>query len=381
MQILIAPNAFKSSLKADQVASALAEGLESSGCGAVTCFPIGDGGDGTMELLSRHLKLKSAEVEAVDPLGRPIKASYGYDIHTDTAYIEMADASGLRLLALNELNPMRTNSVGTGLMVLDALDRGARHIVIGLGGSATVDGGCGILRVLGARFLDDKGEELTAYPSALVDVHQVDLSLLHPRVQYCEFTVLTDVKNTLLGRTGAAFVFGPQKGASNDQVELLDDFMERLNCVWTTQLKKDAARLVGGGAAGGTAAGLWAMVDAELVNGIDYFLDAVGFDKQLEKAALVITGEGAIDRQTLDGKGPFGVACRAKALNIPVIGVAGRIALNGDAELAHYFDVLIPINHDVLPLEALKECNVENLKRTGKLIGNLLQIGAKKTDK
>lgn len=381
MEILIAPNAFKGSLKADQVAVALAEGLQSSGCGAVTCFPIGDGGDGTMELLSGHLKLNPVEVDTVDPLGRPIKASYGYDFYTETAYIEMADAAGLRLLAFNELNPTRTNGSGTGLMVLDALDKGARHIVIGLGGSATVDGGCGILHVLGARFLDEKGKELAAYPSALVDTHQIDMSLLHPRVQYCEFTVLTDVKNTLLGRTGAAFVFGPQKGASNDQVELLDDFLERLNWIWTMQLKKDAARLAGGGAAGGTAAGLWAMVDARLVNGIDYFLDVTGFDEQLERTAVVITGEGAIDRQTLDGKGPFGVACRAKALNIPVIAVAGRIALQGDEEFADYFDALIPINHDVLPLEALKECNVENLKRTGKLIGNLLQIGAKKTGK
>jgi glycerate kinase len=382
MQILIAPNAFKNSLAADQVAIALAEGLKESGliC-SLSCFPIGDGGDGTMKLLIKHLCLNTVEVNTIDPLGRPIKANYGYDQKTATAYIEMADASGIRLLADNELNPMKATSQGTGLMIKDALVRGARYIVLGVGGSATVDGACGILSAMGAKFLDKKGEELKVSPLELLKLDRIDLSGLDKRIEYCRFTVLTDVKNKLLGSKGAAFVFGPQKGASLEQQEILDDFLEHLNCIWTTQLKKDAGRLIGGGAAGGVAAGLWAMLDAELLNGIDYFLKVTDFDKKLTKADLLITGEGAIDLQTLDGKGPFGVAYRAKALGLPVIGVAGNVPLQTNEQMDAYFDILIPTGHGAVSLEELKKCTAENLERTGKLIGKFLQFASKKTVK
>ncbi|MEH6305845.1 glycerate kinase [Olivibacter sp. CPCC 100613] len=382
MQILIAPNAFKNSLPADQVATALAAGLkESSLPCSLCCFPIGDGGDGTVELLISHLGLKSIAVDTVDPFGRPIKGKYGYDPQTATAYIEMADASGIRLLATEELNPMQANSVGTGWMLKDALDQGAKHVVLGLGGSATVDGACGMLSALGVEFLDKEGNALKVFPQQLLKLDKIDVSGLDERMKYCQFTVLTDVKNRLLGKKGAAFVFGPQKGASSDEVEVLDDFLEHLNCVWSTQLGKDAGQLAGGGAAGGVAAGLWAVVDAAIMDGIDYFLESTGFDEELKKANLLITGEGSIDLQTLDGKGPFGVAHRAKSLQIPTIGVGGAIPLAVDERLAAYFDVLIPINHHVAPFDELKICTFENLRRTGKLIGELLQLGLKKTVK
>lgn len=382
MRILIAPNAFKDSLTAEQAAMALTEGLQASGLACtIDCFPIGDGGDGTISLLTKQLKLPSVSVDTVDPLGRPLKVAYGYNPHDAIAYIEMAAASGIHLLTAEELNPMRTNTVGTGMMIMDALNRGAKHIVLGIGGSATVDGGCGVLHAMGANFVDKEGMRLEPYPEQLLKLWKIDLSDLDERIEYCRFTLLTDVKNKLLGKRGAAFVFGPQKGASDIQVEMLDDALEHLNCVWMTQFKKDASRVIGGGAAGGLAAGLWAMLDAELLSGIDYFLQVTNFEKRLNETDLLITGEGAIDLQTLDGKGPYGVASRAKARGINVIGVAGNIPLIAQEQMDTYFDLLIPIGHGAFPLEKLKRYTFENLKRTGKMIGKILQIGAEKTIK
>lgn len=378
MQILIAPNAFKNSLPADKVAEAIAAGLISSKlkCTIVT-LPIGDGGDGTMDLLRTYLELEVVRVNSSDALGRPIESTYGYRSLTHTAFIEMADTAGIRLLKEGELNPMNTSSMGTGKVMLDALNKGARHIVLGVGGSATVDGGCGIMVALGAKFKNNKGEILGLPPESLQEVEEVDLLGLDERLKYCKITVLSDVKNKLLGVNGAAFVFGPQKGATADQVELLDDLLERLNCRWITDLGKDASKLLGGGAAGGVAAGLWAMAGADLVSGIDYFLEAAAFEQKLNNIDLVITGEGALDEQTLEGKGPYGVAQKAREKGIPVIGIAGKVPLEYNEELAQYFDEIIPINHMAASFSKLKSSTYENLVRTGKLIGDLLYIGKK----
>jgi glycerate kinase len=375
MNILIAPNAFKNSLNANDAAFAIQQGLALSSLDCMsTCFPIADGGDGTGSLIIEKCGGKVIEKEVHDPLGRKIKASFGLIDNGLTAVIEMADASGLRLLNKDELNPLKASSYGTGELVRFALDAGVNKIIIAMGGSATVDGGCGILNALGVSFLNASGEPLPANPKELADMAKVDTSALDKRILNCEVVILCDVDNELLGLRGAAHVFGPQKGATPEAVKLLDDFLKNFAAISTRQTGIDIAGIKHSGTAGGAAAGLHAWVNAKLVNGIDYFLSLTGFDEALKDCDLLITGEGSIDKQTLQGKGPFGVAVKAKKANVPVIGVAGKIPLEQDEELSKYFDVLMPINNESGDLETAMKNTRANLVRTAKMIGDLIAI-------
>jgi glycerate kinase len=378
MHILIAPNAFKNSLDAPQAAVAIQQGLKLSKLECTSeCFPIADGGDGTGSLIIERCKGKVIWKEVHDPLGRKIEASFGLIGGGKTAVIEMANASGLRLLNKNELNPLKASSYGTGQLIRFALDEGADKIIIAMGGSATVDGGCGILSALGIIFLDANGERLIATPEFLVNVAKVDITELDPRILDREVVILCDVDNQLLGPQGAAQVFGPQKGASVDDVQLLEAFLENFAVVSTVQTGIDMAHIKHGGAAGGATAGLYTWLNAKLVNGIEYFLSLTDFDEALKRSDLVITGEGSIDRQTLQGKGPYGVALRAKNKNIPVIGLAGKIPVEQDAELQQYFDVLMSINNEPVDLTVAMGNTKENLIRTGIAVGNIINIKAK----
>jgi glycerate kinase len=372
MHLLIAPNAFKNSLTANEAAAAIQRGLSRSHLTATTeCFPVGDGGDGTGDLLIQRLHGQHIAAKARDPLGRPIAANFGL-IQPHTAIIEMATASGLHLLDPAELNPLRTSSAGTGDLIRAALDRHAQRIILGMGGSATVDGGTGILRALGARFLNSYGQPLEDLPAQLPDLASIDLSDLDPRLQSTELIVLCDVINPLTGPEGAATVFGPQKGATVKAVQHLESGMERLAQVITGQTGLELATLPRTGTAGGAAAGLHGLLQASLVSGIDYFLEITGFDAALDHSDWVITGEGSIDEQTLQGKGPLGVARRAKKKSIPVIGLAGRLPLEMSPGLKEYFDMLMPINPEPLELaEALRLAAV-NLERTAVQLGNWL---------
>jgi glycerate kinase len=375
MHILIAPNAFKNSLAADQAANAIEVGfLQSSLTCSCECFPIGDGGDGTGELIIKKFGGIRITGEVYDPLNRRISASFGWIDNAKTAVIEMADASGIRLLKPEESNPLIASSYGTGEQIKVALDKGAKKILICMGGSATVDGATGMLSALGARFLDDSGNELADLPEALVNLATIDLSNLDKRIIDCEVIVLCDVDNLLLGEKGAAAMFGPQKGASAENVKKLDDALSRLSEITLQQTGKDMSTIQYGGTAGGAAAGLYALINAELVNGIEYFLELTRFDDSLNKADLVITGEGKIDEQTLQGKGPIGVAKRAKLKGIPVIGLAGKIPLEKNSELEQYFDVLIPIGNEPVDLATALHDTYNNLKRTAREIANLLAM-------
>lgn len=375
MHILISPNAFKHSLNAEAAASAIREGLMQSSLDCTCeCFPIGDGGDGTGELIIKKCRGDLVNAEVHDPLGRKINASFGLIDEGKTAVIEMADASGLRLLQAEELNPLQATSFGTGEQVKIALDKGARKIIIGMGGSATVDGGSGMLKALGIRFRDAVGKELPNLPASLTQLDSVDLSGLDKRILEAEVIVLCDVDNMLLGEHGAAAIFGPQKGASVEDVQKLDSALARLSEVALQQTGKDMAAIKYGGTAGGGAAGLYAFLNARLVNGIDHFLQLTGFDTALEKSDLVITGEGSIDEQTLQGKGPFGVAYRAKLKGIPVVGLAGKVPLKRNSNLQKYFDVLIPIGHQAFDLPTALASTADNLIRTAGELGNLLAI-------
>ncbi|MGZ3778490.1 MAG: glycerate kinase [Mucilaginibacter sp.] len=371
MHILIAPNAFKNSLDAAQAAQAIALGLDQSRLACTTeCFPVADGGDGTGSLIVQSCKGKKIVEEVHDPLGRIINSSFGLIYEGKTAVIEMADASGLRLLKKEELDPMQASSYGAGELIKAALDKGVNRILIAMGGSATVDGGCGILSALGIVFLDAEEKPLAARPKELMNMSSIDASNLDKRILNCEVVILCDVNNKLLGPEGAAAVFGPQKGASPQDVPVLDNFLKNFAMISLAQTGKDMAAIKHGGAAGGATAGLYTWINAKLVNGIDYFLSLTGFDDALMRSDLVITGEGSIDSQTLQGKGPYGVALKAKGKGLRVIGLAGKI--ENDQELNLYFDELININREPVDIVTAMKNTKENLVRVAKEIGDKL---------
>lgn len=375
MHILIAPNAFKNALPADEVAEAICMGLdESSLKHSSECFPVGDGGDGTGALISQRLKGIIQMVEVKDPLGKKISANYSI-INGDTAIIEMTEASGLRLLALKELNPLHTSSFGTGQLIKDALDKKVKKIILAIGGSATVDGGCGILQALGIRFLNVKGDVLTNLPEELHQLTFVDTALMDQRIKQTELIILCDVENKLLGPNGSAAVFGPQKGATPEVVVLLEQGLGQFASVTLHQFGIPLAEIKYGGAAGGVAAGLYAFVGAKLVNGINYFLEITGFEASLKKADLIITGEGSIDEQTLQGKGPYGVAKMAAIHQIPVIGLAGKLPDEISDGLRTAFTELININKEQISLVDALGNTKQNLIRTAKEIGERLAKG------
>jgi len=375
MHILIASNAFKNSLPATAACKAIERGLKQSGLAcSLQCFPIGDGGDGTAELIVKNGNGSFEELTATDPLRRKIKTSMGFiDLH-QTAVIEMAEISGLKLLQDREKDPLHTTSFGTGELIRKALDKGARKIILCIGGSATVDGGCGILQALGIRFLDKSRKELTDLPQNLILLETIDTSALDKRIGDTELIILCDVNNFLLGGQGAAAVFGPQKGASVHDVINLEKALGKFRDVTLQQNGRDMQQILHGGAAGGAAAGLHVYLEARLVNGIEYFLDLTYFDKVLSAADLVITGEGSIDLQTLEGKGPFGVARRARQKNIPVIGIAGQIPLEPDSRLLEYFDILMAIGNQPEEIKTAMIHTRENLQRSSRQIGRLLAI-------
>lgn len=377
MHILIAPNAFKNSLDATAAAEAVRQGLQRSKLKCTCeCFPVGDGGDGTAALLIQKCGGKIVPAEVHDPLGRKIRAGFGLIDDGRTAVIEMADASGLRRLRREEYDPLHANTFGTGELIQRTLDAGVNKIIIGIGGSATVDGGTGILRALGVRFLDAKGKILPNLPADLAGLESVDLSGLDQRIPPCTLIVLCDVENSLLGEEGAAKFFGPQKGATEAVVKKLEAGLTRFRDVVFQKTGKDLATKKHGGAAGGAAAGLGGLLNAKLINGIDHFLDVTGFDKALAEADVVITGEGRMDAQTLRGKGPYGVALRANKKKIPVIGMAGQVSPGAEVPLRRYFARLLAINPPSVELEKALKQTAQNLQWMATELGNCLAAKA-----
>lgn len=370
MHILIAPNAFKNSLDAASAAKAIERGLRSGypSC-TTTCLPVGDGGDGTGKLLTEARGGIFIGHVVHDPLGRKIQAFYGL-IDNNTAVIEMAAASGIRLLKNEERDPLRATSFGTGELIVHALNNGLTKILLCVGGSATVDGGCGILQALGARFKDQQGRDIQQVPSDLDRLASIDVSDLHARIQSCELILLCDVTNPLLGERGAARIFGPQKGASPEQVLLLERRLQQLQKVIVTTSGTDISDSVHGGAAGGVVAALCALAGAKAVHGTDYFLDSVSFNQALENTDLVITGEGSIDLQTLEGKAPYGVASRAKEKNIPVLAVTGKPPDTGIDLLLQHFQQIIAISEKNMRISEALASTEKNLEATARRIAS-----------
>lgn len=377
MYILIAPNAFKNSLTAGDSAQAIRAGLELSGLDCIIdSFPVGDGGDGTAQIIIEKFKGVNLDAEVHDPLGRKIQASFGLIDDGRTAVIEMADASGMRLLSSDELSPFTTSSYGTGELLKLALDKNVKEIIIGLGGSATVDGGAGLLKAIGVKFLNKDGAELRQLPQDLSQLEEINISGIDQRIFKCKITVLCDVDNYLLGENGAAATFGPQKGASASDLPKLEMILQRISDLAYKETRKQMREVKHGGAAGGIAAALHAFFNAELVNGAEYFLQLTNFEESLKKCDLLITGEGSLDEQTLKGKAPFAVAKYAKQYDIPVIGLAGKIPLIQNLQMNKYFDVLIAIGNQPADLNNAIHDTKANLIRTGTMIGNLFAISS-----
>lgn len=326
MKIVAAPNALKGSLSPFDAAAAIAAGARRAlPTAEVVELGIADGGDGTAEVVCRARGGAFRELAAVDPLGRPRTARYAW-LDDGTAVIDVATASGISLLQSDERDALRATSYGTGELLRAALDGGAKRVVLGVGGSATVDGGAGILQALGVRLLDGDGREVARGGAALARVARIDVRGMAAQVREVPLDIACDVDSRLLGEHGAARLFGPQKGATAEGVEQLEAALAHFAAVVKRDFGRDIAEVPSGGAAGGIAAGLHGVLGARLLPGVDLVLDAVGFDASLEGAALCITAEGLLDRQSLRNKGPFGVARRAAARGVPVVALGGGIA-------------------------------------------------------
>jgi glycerate kinase len=326
MKIVIAPQGFKGSLSALEIARAIEEGIRRAVPDAGTVLvPVADGGDGTLQALVDSSGGRIITTTVTGPLGPPVKAQWGAMGDGQTAVIEMARASGLALITRKERDPLRATTRGTGELIKAALDAGLRRFIIGIGGSATNDGGAGMAQALGARLLDKSGEDLPPGGAALARLDRIDVSKMDSRLEGSRFTVACDVNNPLCGPTGASAIFGPQKGATPEMVRQLDAALAHFAETVKRDLGKDVRDIPGAGAAGGLGAGLMAFLNAELRAGVDIVLDAVGLEEKLEGARLVITGEGQIDKSTAFNKAPVGVARIAKKHGIPVLAIAGSL--------------------------------------------------------
>lgn len=323
-KVVVASDSFKGCLTSIQVADAVEKGIHVHwpDC-QVMKLAVADGGEGTIEALLTTMGGRNVKVKVQDPLGRPIEAEYAI-LKDGTAVIEMSKASGLTFLHLSERNPLHTSTFGTGQLIADALHKGCRKFLIGIGGSATNDAGTGMLEALGYRFLDAEGNVLKGVGRSLEAIMTIDTSAAIPKLKSAEFIVACDVDSPFHGPKGAAHVYAPQKGASPEMVDFLDNGLKHFADILKSTTGKDISEMPGSGAAGGLGGAFKAFLNAELRKGADMVLDAIGFDEIIKDADLVITGEGRIDAQTLAGKLPYAVARRASDANVPVIAMCGR---------------------------------------------------------
>jgi len=345
VKIVVAPDSFKGSLSSTEAAEAMARGVRRVLPEAeVIPLPLSDGGEGLVEALVAGSGGELLEYEVTGPLGTPVRAQLGLMGGGKTAVIEMAQASGLVLVPEEKRNPLVTTTFGTGELIAKALDLGCTHLIIGIGGSATNDGGMGMAQALGVRFFDEEGELLGSGGGELARLASIDLSRLDPRLAEVTIEVACDVTNPLTGPQGAAHVYGPQKGATPEMVELLDRALERYDLILQRDVGKNVGKIPGAGAAGGLGAGLMALLGGRLVSGIELVLTALDFETKARGASLVLTGEGKFDAQSAYGKVPLGVARRSRALGVPVVVIAGTVLPS--AEVLHregvgaYFSIL-----------------------------------------
>ncbi|OEF08957.1 glycerate kinase [Vibrio crassostreae] len=375
MKIVIAPDSYKESLSAMGVAQAIEDGFKQLIPNAeYVKLPMADGGEGTVQSLVDATNGSIIQHPVIGPLGEIVEGFYGMFGDGKTAIIEMAAASGLDLVSPEQRNPLKTTTYGTGELIKAVLDKGVEHIIIGIGGSATNDGGLGMAQALGIRMLDAEGHELVFGGGELSKLTTIDLTNLDPRLQNVSLEVACDVDNPLCGPKGASQVFGPQKGATPEMVELLDANLAHYASIMKNQLGVDVIDLPGAGAAGGLGAALVGLLNAELRPGINIVMDAVNLDEIVSDADLVITGEGRIDSQTIHGKTPIGVARTAKKHKLPVIGIAGCLASDCGVVHKHGIDaVFAVVNRSVDLPTALAEA-AENIELTARNVAAMYTI-------
>ncbi|MBV9281039.1 MAG: glycerate kinase [Chloroflexi bacterium] len=342
MKIVIAPQAFKGSLEAPEVAEAIGRGITQVWPRSeLVILPVADGGEGTVRAMVQASGGRVVTTRVLGPLGQPVNAAWGILGDGEAAVIEMAAASGLPLLRRSERDPLRATTYGTGELIRHALDQGVRKLIIGIGGSATNDGGAGMAEALGARFLDESGRDLPRGGGALGRLDRIDTSSLDPRLQDVEVQVACDVNNPLTGPSGASHVYGPQKGADTAMARELDANLERYAEILKRDLARDVRDLPGAGAAGGLGAGLLAFTRAQLCPGVDIVFEAIKLDQHLRDAQLVFTGEGRMDSQDIYGKAPMEVAKRAHRLGIPSVAIVGSTGRDYRVVFDHGLDAVI----------------------------------------
>ncbi|WP_255556917.1 glycerate kinase [Sodalis sp. dw_96] len=379
MKFVLAPDSFKESMTAKQVCVAMEQGFKTVFPDAeFVHVPMADGGEGTVQSLVDATGGKLFQQEVTGPLGSRVKAGYGVLGDGKTAVIEMASASGIQYINAENRNPLIATSYGTGELIKACLHRGIRRIIIGIGGSATNDGGAGMAQALGVKLLDGDGGELPYGGGALGRLHDIDLSGLDPAIGETEIIVACDVTNPLCGEHGASAVFGPQKGATAEMIQTLDGNLAHYAMIIRQQLRREVGTIAGAGAAGGLGAGLLAFTQCELKKGIDIIIDFSKLNEKLAGADYCITGEGGIDFQTKFGKTPYGVAKAAKVRNVPVIALAGRIGKGTDELYQEGIDAIFGIIPDIGELESLLSAGQINITRASENIGRLLKIATHK---
>ena len=376
MKIVVAPDSFKESLRAKEVAEIIEEGIKRVFPQAeVIKIPLADGGEGTIEAILEARGGKVISQEVTSPLGERIKAHFGILDDGFTGIVEMAQASGLSLVPQSQRNPLLTTTYGTGELIKAALDRGCKRIIVGIGGSATVDGGAGMVQALGAKLLNGKGKQISFGGGSLGEIVSIDMSSFDSRVKNTEVLVASDVDNPLCGPKGAARVYGPQKGATPEMVKTLEKNLAHFAMMIKKYLNKEVKNIPGAGAAGGLGAGLIAFLGAELRPGIKLMIEASRLEERIKGADLVISGEGRIDEQTVYGKTPVGVAEMAKKEKIPVVIIGGEIRGDVEALYERGVDAVVSCIDRILPrAEAMKEAK-ETLRQATERAMRLIKIG------
>lgn len=379
MKVAIAIDSFKGSLSSLQAGEAIKKGVNKVFPDAeVSVNPLADGGEGTVEALTLGMGGRLIKTTVCGPLGKPVPASYGVVDESGIAIIEMAAAAGITLVSEKDRNPLYTTTYGVGELIRDAIDKGCRRFIIGIGGSATNDGGVGMLQALGCNFLDESGESIPFGAIGLKDLKTINLTNMMPQLKECTFRVACDVTNPLCGENGCSAIYGPQKGATPDMVKDMDEWLADYARLSKNVLKDSDVNAPGAGAAGGLGFAFMAYLGAKLESGIGIVLDETRLEDKIKGADLVITGEGRIDSQTVMGKAPIGVAHMAKKYGIPVIAMAG--CLTEDAYICneHGIDAIFPILRSVVTLdEALDSENAKkNLTATAEQLMRLYKISS-----
>ncbi len=368
MKILIAPDKFKGSLTAKEVCVAIEQGLlKIDPSLSIKSIPLADGGEGTCEILTENTKGSIISSEVFDPLFRKIKASYGISGDGATSFIEMASASGLQLLKKEEQNPLKTSTYGTGELIMDAISRGVKKIILAIGGSATNDAGIGMAAALGVKFTNKKGETLETIGENLVHIHAIDSEQSILKKHNIEVIVLCDVTNELHGSNGAAYVYAPQKGASEKDVQLLDNGLRNFASVVEQTITKEI-NFSGAGAAGGLGAGAKIFLNASFSSGVEYLLKELDIETEVKNADLIITGEGKMDQQTLSGKVVMGVTQLATRYQKPTIALVGKNELSNEEVTSIGLNKVITlINNQTSIEEAIRNASALLSKRASEI--------------